>query len=763
MQIFIDNQDGKGLQDYTPYLHFAEQAEIKKALNKPSVCVFSLVNGGEGVGLPARNSQVVVASAAGTTLFSGYIIENPALKAIGDLNASSCYVAQFSALSNDSLLDGVAVTTQNILVGASIQQQWNTLGGIGTSAAEISTTADKAVNSRVEVLQGQRWTEIAASVGATSRSVYRSTSAAGITVTSLGEVSHAVRSDDPGLVLKPVVNPSGPWLSEDITLCGREEPTAFVTEVFVADGVTATYQLSEAHFTPVAQQVTAISDLFQGTSLDPGVWVLSDPGAHLALTADGLTCLGGTGRSAEATVTAVQNLELGGAITLTAGGVAFQGGGSGLLVGLYAGAPLVANCIVGYEVNTAGAVSSLTPVVQGVNAGTTFTTEVGHLYTLRVRLCCAEVERARQSYFYLDGTGLGQLGGNTVLAGARVELEVQDVTAGTAGASILLYSGVVAQMAPSCTFAPLSSGSLVCSVKSVSCQQGSPLWVAVGSGEASAMSNYLATAVEGGSAQISTGGTLTFYPANVPATGQFIFVSYRLRERAVARQALTLDGQPATSSWIGTVEKPIAWSRSDCENAAAALLKTAVSSSAALQGTYTFSGYRATDLLPGDALSITGCGPTLGAFLTSVTVRLIPAHPEILQYEAEFSNDTVENFNIRVLEEVPEGVRLPMTATSIAEALPSLNTLSILSVSGSLLTVDTGVSAEQSGGFEVRRRDNTFGPGSDSDLVLRSSTSTIAIPRSAPVEQYYIRQYDGSVPPNYSLYSAAVFLNIPTS
>jgi hypothetical protein len=30
------------------------------------------------------------------------------------------------------------------------------------------------------------------------------------------------------------------------------------------------------------------------------------------------------------------------------------------------------------------------------------------------------------------------------------------------------------------------------------------------------------------------------------------------------------------------------------------------------------------------------------------------------------------------------------------------------------------------------------------------------------MEQYYIRMYDGSTPPNYSRFSSAVFVNLPT-
>jgi hypothetical protein len=61
----------------------------------------------------------------------------------------------------------------------------------------------------------------------------------------------------------------------------------------------------------------------------------------------------------------------------------------------------------------------------------------------------------------------------------------------------------------------------------------------------------------------------------------------------------------------------------------------------------------------------------------------------------------------------------------------------------------------------VRRRDWSFGPGTDSNLVLRSPVGNFIIPREAVMEQYYVRMYDGSTPPNYSQFSSAIFVNVP--
>ena len=79
------------------------------------------------------------------------------------------------------------------------------------------------------------------------------------------------------------------------------------------------------------------------------------------------------------------------------------------------------------------------------------------------------------------------------------------------------------------------------------------------------------------------------------------------------------------------------------------------------------------------------------------------------------------------------------------------------------ITLDAGVAIPAGGGVEIRRRDGTFGPGVDQDLVLRSPVRTVTIPRAAQMERYFVRLYDGATPPNYSRLSSVVVTNIPVA
>ena len=93
--------------------------------------------------------------------------------------------------------------------------------------------------------------------------------------------------------------------------------------------------------------------------------------------------------------------------------------------------------------------------------------------------------------------------------------------------------------------------------------------------------------------------------------------------------------------------------------------------------------------------------------------------------------------------------------------LESVSALVVTNMTGSSVTVNTGISAPSGGGFEVRSRDNAFVPGSDSGLVMRSSVESLSFARSSASDRFFIRMYDASTPPNYSEFSAELAINLP--
>lgn len=247
--------------------------------------------------------------------------------------------------------------------------------------------------------------------------------------------------------------------------------------------------------------------------------------------------------------------------------------------------------------------------------------------------------------------------------------------------------------------------------------------------------------------------------ATPPPAGEQITVTYRTVARSTGRATQTA---ASTIAWIGTVTKPPARSSADCRNAAAILLETAAGASARQSGVYRSTNLELeADVWPGDALSIIAPSCALNAVLVIRKVTLIvqPALPELVEYNLQFANDWAEDLAIHTSSAVPEDAWLPALAPFTP--LPSLAGLSVTSVSGSAVTIDTGSEPPDGGGFEVRRRDYDFHAGEDPGLVMRASVSNLTFARESANDRFYIRAYDGANPPNYSEFSAAVFINLP--
>ena len=221
---------------------------------------------------------------------------------------------------------------------------------------------------------------------------------------------------------------------------------------------------------------------------------------------------------------------------------------------------------------------------------------------------------------------------------------------------------------------------------------------------------------------------------------------------------------PGTATWTGSVVSPAARSSADCENAAFTLLALATSRAAAWSGKYTgFNLQSPQDIWPGDVLAVDAVSTGVNANLVvrAVTIEAGNSTPDLTKYTISFANDWAEALSIRLSKTVPKDAWLPQQAETAVTVLPNLSALTISSVTGSAIQIAAGVTPPAGGGFEIRRRDWYFAPGNDADLVLRSPVSNFTIPREASIEQYFIRQYDASTPPNYSRFSSAVFINVP--
>jgi hypothetical protein len=621
-----------------------------------------------------------------------------------------------------------------------------------------------------EPVQTESWSANAGGVASATYAAYRVLDGA-VSLQPAGTVTHTLSDGDGTLQVAALKTASVKELANDVTVSGEMEPTAYVTETFAGDGTTTVFQLSQAPFRPkkTANSSQLLTDSFNEGVLNTQIWQVTDPGSHLGLSASGLTLTGGNGFDGQTTLTAIDAVELGGALVIEAGSLQLGGASAGVVCGLYSGATQSANCFVGYNVRQSGGATVIVPFVNGAEVGTVFTLLEGHIYTLRIRLHCVEAQRVLQTYYAMVDGVVKAFGGGLVTAPMSVVFELQDLGASSNTPATVLYDGSVVNSPSSCSLVAVNSLQLFGSMGYCRVTQTGSAWVVSTLPSGVKMTRLVGVAGEGVDCKISAAGKVTFFAGRVPVAGELVTVTYRGRQRAVTRledtasvAAEAAGGVPGTARWLGKVVKPAARSSMDCESAALAVLSFSASRAAAAAGTY--AAVNPVDVWPGDVLAVTSAGQTMNVVVRRVEIVDGMASPEVLTYRMAFANDWAEGLGLTLSEAIAADALLPQTALGApGNVLANLQQLQVVSATGTALQVDAGMAPPAGGGFEVRRRDGDFGPGVDQDLVLRSPVRSFSIPREGQVEHYYVRMYDGSTPPLYSRFSSAVFTDLPVS
>ncbi|HEY0264194.1 MAG TPA: hypothetical protein VGC07_06705 [Granulicella sp.] len=777
MRLTIDNLDGKGAVDYTACLDATKPLTIERTLNAPStVNGLLLLN---GMTEPVRRGRVVIMDDAGTVLFTGYIATDPVSEYAGAGVAGPVYRTAFSAVSDEWLLNKQSVP----LGGAGLAQAGGLLLSTLTqrTGANLLSTTSVASGRSVGVFvpeTAQGWSANAAALAGSTYAAYRALGGA-LELATAGAVTHSFSDGDGTLAVSKLKTASIKELANDVTVTGAIEAAAYITEVFAGDGATTAFQLTEEPFIPARLNSSAylVNDSFPAGTFNPQAWALVDPGAHLASGA-GLLMNGGNGFDGQTTLTLIDSIEMGGTLVVEAGSVTLNAPSDGVLCGLYSGSVQRANCFVGYNVRQNNGTTLVTPMLNGAEVGTSYTVLSGHRYTLRIRLHCAETERVLQTYYAMGwnagGGAVKSFGGGLVSAPMQAVFELVDLGVSSNTPATVLYdtasAGPIVSTPASCAFAACDSVQLFGAMGYCRIEQTGSAWIRSVLPSGQTFTRLAGAAGEGVDCTIATTGKITFLAGRIPQPGEMVYVTYRSRQRAVARMcdpasiaAEAAGDAPGTAAWLGKVVRPVARSTADCEAAAQAILSFATSRAAAVAGTYTAANPQQ-DIWPGDVLALTSNGATTNGIVRRITITDGMSMPELLTYSIAFANDWAEGLGLTLSEAIATDALLPQTAlTGPANVLANLVQMMVVSVSDTAIQIDAGIDPPTGGGFEVRRRDGGFGLGTGADLVLRSPVRGLSIPRAAQVEQHFVRMYDGSNPPVYSRLSSAIFTNVPVS
>jgi hypothetical protein len=177
-----------------------------------------------------------------------------------------------------------------------------------------------------------------------------------------------------------------------------------------------------------------------------------------------------------------------------------------------------------------------------------------------------------------------------------------------------------------------------------------------------------------------------------------------------------------------------------------------------------FQGTRnvfASDVWPGDALQLDIPSANVNAqvVIRQVKVSYIASDPDLVKYAIVFANDWADDLAIKTSATVPEDAWLP--AEVAPTVLANLTGLTVTTLNEVTVEINTGVSPPSGGGFEIRRQDFAFMAGEDPGLVTRTNLPNISLKRESACDRFYVRMFDGAMPPNYSEFSTALFINLP--
>lgn len=763
-------------QDYTAALDVFRPLTIKRKLNEPSICELCLsIPANNSLPAPARYQTLAVAGDNGTTYFTGYIAVSPLIEYAGVGIEGPRYRTAIQAVSDELILDQLLMPpstgSSGEGAGALIASLVTHSGSTALSAQGL--TLNTSVSNFVPA-PGTNWSQRAAQVASMARAAYRAISGA-LTVSPIQTQVHPLNETDGSLNLANLAFTASVKraLANDVTVCGEDEPVAYVTEYFLGDGITTTFNLGADPFTLSRSKSKIIAELFNEPQINQTVWSVSGGQGYLTLGPAGLAMNGGNGIDGQTALTWIDAVEMGGTLLLEASGVILSAGSTGIIAGFFNGGAAAADCIAGFQATAqqgTGAVT-LQPWIQGCAAGTTFPVNPQNSYTLRIRVHCPELERLRAMYYSFGDSGPISAGGQSVPAPCSIQLEVQQFVNGIGAAPVTVYSGTLANLSGVCQVVAASSINLIGSIRALNVTNLGSGWVVSTLPGGTAYTRRIGTTAEQAECHIESTGKLAFYTGYVPVAGEQIAVRYRTIGRAVGRsvntanqQALTQAGSPSVSAWIGSVTSPEARSSADCRNAALAMEQAATSVSALRSGSYTgTSASFATDVWPGDALQLNAPSANLNAQVVVRTVKLSYAanYPDLVTYDVTFANDWADDLAIRTSTRVPENTWLPAPVSPTV--LENLIGLTVTTLNGSTVTVNTGATPPSGGGFEIRLRDFAFMPGEEPTLVMRGAQQTLTFSRVSAADRFYIRMYDGSTPPNYSEFSAALFINLPLS
>lgn len=770
MKLFIDNQDGLGLQDYSAYFDAEHPPAIRRRLNRAAAMQAWLVSGEAAFRVPASGARVVLQRDDGYKLFTGYLTAAPEPEFLGATQTGTVWRYALAAMDDGWLLGHNAPTARMPFAYRTAGDALRTItNDVLSGVLDVSGVQDLGYVNQYAASSQKSWSELAQELAAMERACIRVHDGK-VIFQRVAQQTLTIDEHDTKFSPRGLTITQPDCLGNDATIVGEPEPTTYVRDYFIGDGATLGFYLSRTPFARTT--MTVFEEEYAGPGLSPTLWYITDPNLKVSVAGGQLVLNGGP-----ATVGLIEKTELAGGLRFQHGQVAFTAPSTGTLGGIYNGSVTDANCAAGFKITPSGSNCSIQALVNGAVTGAPLITLPGHQYALTTQLFVNEAHRMHQTYCSSAHGGGNGRGGDTIDAAMRVVLSAHDVDPNNAGTLALpatvLFDGVVASSPAFANYAPANGTDLHLQVTYTRLQQMVNAEVRSMIPGQAFRTRLAGTLADGGECYISAAGELHFYPPYPPQANEQVVVSYRASGRAIAR---VQDANSIASHNVGVdhgrrscvrrMSVPPAPTSLDCENAALALLDDSVQQ--AWSGEYRIASdsLPANDVLPGDGVQVSAPSrqANFPAIVREVDVQVTSLAYDRSEYAIKFANDAAKMLAREFAKTtLPDPLPTAFTTTGPSSSLylPSLTAVQVTDVIATQITVDTGTVPPAGGGFEVRRSDGGWGPTGDGNLVGRYTSQSILLPRLSRIQDYVLRQYDGSSPAKYSRQSALVHVDYP--
>jgi len=770
MIFLIDNNDGRGQQDYTAWADVEHLPTIARKLNRAATMTAALVSGDPGFTVPVSGAHIILQCGSGVNLFTGYLATAPEHEYLGVGHQGPAWRYTLAAVDDSCLLDHNALPVRTPFASRTAGDALRTLANdVLPGGLDLSGVQDVSPVNQFPIVPQKTWTEHAQELATMARATYRAHDGK-LDFQAVGQQSFTISDQDPNFVPDGLVLLQSDQLRNDVTVIGELEPVAYVRDYFLGDGTTLGFYLSEIPFSK--SSATIFAENYTDAQLDPTLWELTDLNGKVSLSGGQLQIAGGP-----ATVSYVEKLELAGGVMMQHGLVTFNAASSGTIGGIYNGTVGDSNCLAGFRVSPSGSNCVIQALVSGAATGTPLTTTAGHQYAFATQLFCNEAHRVHQTYLssaYPAGNGRG---GDAVTAAMRVVLTVHDIDPNNPGTlaapATVLFDDVLGAPPGFATYALVNGANLVASISFTRLQHIVDTEVRSMVPGQSFRTRLAGALVDGGECYVSSTAELRFYTPYPPQMNEQIVVAYRSSARAMARvQDQNSIGQQHNGSdsgrrsYVRRLKLPLAPTSVDCENAALAILDDTVQPAWTGEYRVLTDFLPVSDVLPANTVqvSVPSRKAAVGAIVREVDVQVVSLATDRSLYAIRFANDAAsllafefENMTLPT----PVSTIFTTTSGSSSMYIAPLTAAQVTDVIATYITVDAGVAPPSGGGIEVRRSDAGWGPGADGNLAGRFTTQTFTLPRLSRVQTYYLRQYDASSPAKYSRDSALLHVDYP--